>query len=98
MQFLRPPTRRLIVKRDRATVPDGSGKRNTEAQSFLFHPANAALIERAIGEQGVTAECNLIPEELVLRTLTERTERGDTTLGEFFRVAASVQGRVEATG
>ena len=59
-------------------------------QSVPFYRANAAVIEQVIREQKwqpppFRPEYNAVIDALVpLRTLTERAERGDTTLAEFF--------------
>jgi hypothetical protein len=93
MQFIRAPTRRIILK---AAGIQGKfllvqdGKWNTEVQSFLFYRANAAVMERVIGEQKwkppvFRAEFNAVIGALLpMRTLVERAERGDTTLADFF--------------
>jgi hypothetical protein len=93
MQFIRAPARRLILK---AAGIQGKfplvqdGKWNTEVQSFLFYRANAAVIEQVIREQKwqpppFRPEYHAVIDALVpMRTLTERAERGDTTLADFF--------------
>ena len=93
MQFIRAPARRLILKGAGIQgkfplVQDG--KWNTEVQSFLFYRTNAAVIERVIREQkwkppAFRDEFNVVIDALLpMRTLIERTERGDTTLADFF--------------
>jgi hypothetical protein len=89
----RAPARRIVLK---AAGIDGDiplvqeGKRNTEVQSFLFYRKNTAVIKRVILEQKWQApqlhdHYNLVCDALVpMRTLIERTQRGETTLSEFF--------------